>query len=99
MATRSAVFSTTAARPGRIARQPRDQLVGSVTEFADMEIVERGKIVRTSADRGSPDRDRQIERMRRRQICYLLALDVHAADEDGFRHWKSSGLAGRMSRR
>ncbi len=72
--------------PRRIARQPRDQLIGRIAEFADMEIVERRIIVRTGADRGSADRDRKIVGMRAAaDIVHLLALDMHAADEHGFR--------------
>ena len=73
-------------RPRRIARQPRDQFIGGVAEFADMEIVERGIIVRAGADRRPADRNRQVERMRpAADVVHLLALDVHAADEHGFR--------------
>ncbi len=69
-----------------IARQPRDQLVGRIAEFADMEIVERGIVVRAGADRRSADRHRQIERMRpAADVVHLLALDVHAGDEHRFR--------------
>ena len=70
----------------RIARQTRDQFVGGIAEFADMEIVERGIIIRTGADRRPADRDRQIEVMgAAADVVHLLALDVHAADEHRFR--------------
>ena len=70
----------------RILRQPGDELIGGVAEFADMEIVERGIVIRTRAHRRPADRDRQIEPMRAAaDVVHLLALDVHAADEHRFR--------------
>jgi hypothetical protein len=69
-------------RPGSIARQPRDQVVGRIAQLADMEIVERGIVIRTGADRGAANRDGQIERMRpAADIVHLLTLDMHATDE------------------
>ena len=69
-----------------IARQTRDQLVRGIAEFPDMQIVERGIVIRTGADRRSADRNRQIKCMRAAaDIVHLLALDVHAADQHGFR--------------
>ncbi len=71
---------------GRIARQARDQFVGRVAQFADVEIVERGIVIRTGADRRPPDRDRQIEGVgATADIVHLLALDVHPADQHSFR--------------
>ena len=72
--------------PRRIARQPLDQIVGGVAEFPDMQIVERGIVVRAGRDRRSADRHGQIEGVRAAaDIVHLLALDVHAADEHGLR--------------
>ena len=73
-------------RTGRISRQPRDQLIGRITEFTDMEIIERGIVVRAGAHRRAADRHGQIERMRAAaDVVHLLALDVHARDEYRFR--------------
>src|SRR6185295_673053 len=53
-----------------------------ITQLADVEIVERGIVIRTGADRGTANRDGQIERVRAAaNIVHLLALDMHAADE------------------
>ena len=70
----------------RVARQSRDQFIGGVAEFADMEIVERGIVIRARAHRRPADRHREVEGMRAAaDVVHLLALDVHAADEHGFR--------------
>ena len=70
----------------RIARQDLEQLIGGVAELADMEIVERRIIIRARADRGTAERDRQVELMgAAADVVHVLALDVHAADEDGLR--------------
>ena len=70
----------------RVARQPRDQFIGSVAEFTDMQIVERGIVIRARAHRRSADRHREIEGMRAAaDVVHLLALDVHAADEHRLR--------------
>src|SRR5207248_2642490 len=73
-------------RTGRIARQPRDQLIGRIAKLTDVEIVERGIIVRAGADGGTADRNGQIERMRAAaDVVHLLALDMHTGDEYRFR--------------
>src|SRR4029077_15980671 len=73
-------------RAGRIARQMRDQLVRRITQFADMNIVERRIVVGTGADRRATDRYRQIMCMRAATyVVHLLALDVHAADQHRLR--------------
>src|ERR1700687_1901558 len=75
-----------------MARQPCEQFVGRVAEFADMEIVERRVVIRAGADRGSTDRNGQIELMRpAADIVHLLTLDMHAADEHGFRPFEVFG--------
>ena len=69
-------------RPREIARQPRDQVVGRITQLADMEIVERRIVIRAGADRGAANRDGEIEPMRpAADIVHLLALDMHTTDE------------------
>jgi hypothetical protein len=69
-----------------VHRKATEQRVGGVAELADMQVVERGIIFRTGADRGTADRDGQIEFMSAAaDVVHLLALDMHAADEHGFR--------------
>ena len=51
-----------------------------------MQIIERGIVIRAGADRRPSDRHGKIERMcTATDVVHLLALDVHAADQNGFR--------------
>ncbi|MEY9448103.1 hypothetical protein ABIE82_005551 [Bradyrhizobium diazoefficiens] len=51
-----------------------------------MQIVEGRIIIRAGADGGPAERNREIEFMgAAADVVHLLALDVHAADEDDFR--------------
>ena len=86
MSSRSAVLNTTccSGRDGS-SREPRDQIIGGIAKFADMQIVEGRIVIRAGADRRAAERDRQIEGMgAAADVVHLLPLDMHAADEHRF---------------
>ena len=85
MSSRSTVFSTTCCggRDGS-SRKARDQIVGGIAEFADMQVVEGRVVFRAGADRRAADRGGNVVLMGAAgDVDHLPLLDVHAADEHG----------------
>ncbi len=70
--------------PPDVPREDRDQLLGRITEFADMEIIGIGIIVGTGGYRRAAEGDGLFMPMRSAaDVVDLPTLNMHAADEHG----------------